>query len=114
MRRTWLLLLGRGVLVWITIALATAQTQAAAPRLIMFHGKLLPKPVILDDWKENLQLMAVRPDAAVTRDQLVWPYLQVAYFWGPRWVRYVQEGKPLDKLHPEEGDQHLRFYPAVE
>ncbi len=40
----------------------------------MFHGKLLAKPVILDDWRENMQLMSAIPDATVTSDQLVWPF----------------------------------------
>lgn len=30
---------------------------AAAPRFIIASGTLLPKPILLDDWQENLLLM---------------------------------------------------------
>ncbi|MBA3441597.1 MAG: hypothetical protein H0T92_17190 [Pyrinomonadaceae bacterium] len=89
--------------------------EAAAPRLLMIYGKQLPKPIILANWQENQRLMsAITEEAKVTPEELKGrPYLEVALFSGLEWVRYVDQGKPLDKLRPKQASQHGRFYPAV-
>ena len=40
------------------------------------------------------------------------PYIEMAYFWGPEWARYVVDGASMGKLQPKDGNQHGRFYPA--
>ncbi len=89
--------------------------NAAAPRLIMVYGSPLTKPVILRNWRENLEFMSsITQQSSVTSEELRRrPYLKLALFWGPEWVQYVEEGKPIDKLRPEQGNQQGRFYPAV-
>jgi hypothetical protein len=89
--------------------------DAAAPRLIMVYGSPLTKPVILSNWRENLEFMAsITQQSSVTPEELRRrPYLKLALFWGPEWAEYVEEGKPIDKLRPEQGNQQGRFYPAV-
>src|SRR5713226_4809934 len=69
--------------------------DAAAPRLIMVYGSPLTKPVVLSDWRENLEFMAsITQQSSVTPEELRRrPYLKLALFWGPEWARYVEEGK---------------------
>jgi len=100
------------VLAWIISALPV---EAAAPRLLIVYGPPLTRPVILDDWQENLTLMLAATDnAGISADALQGrPYVRLAFFWGPEWAQYVDAGKPLSALRPEQGNQHGRFYPAV-
>jgi hypothetical protein len=101
----------------ILLALAFAvPVEAAAPRVIMVSGPGLCQPVILDDWPENLDLMEsialggeVKPEDLIGR-----PYLEMGLFWGPEWVQYVDEGKPIDNLRMEEANQYGRFYQALD
>lgn len=59
-------------------------------------------------------MSAITEEARVTPEELKGrPYLEVALFSGLEWVRYVDQGKPLDKLRPKQASQHGRFYPAV-
>jgi hypothetical protein len=89
--------------------------EAAAPRIIMFYGGNLPKPVVLHEWRENMEFMrAISHEAKVTAKYLeVRPYIIVALFWGQEWVRYGKDGDRLNRLRPEQANQHGRFYPAV-
>src|SRR5689334_2520114 len=109
------------LLVFVT-ALLFAETifattsSAAGPRLIMFYGGPLQKPVILADWQENLLFVAATHDEAKVTSRALEgrPYIKVAMFWGPEWEHYVEEGRPLDKIRPDQANQHSRFYPAVD
>ena len=89
--------------------------DAAAPRLIMVYGSPLTKPVILSNWRENLEFMSsITQESSVTPEELRRrPYVKLALFWGPEWAQYVEEGKPIDRLRPEQANQQGRFYPAV-
>jgi len=81
----------------------------------MIHGGTLSKPVILDDWQENIDLMhAVAEGEEVPAKELnSRPYFELALFSGPYWVRYVEDGNSTDALNSESADQRGRFYPAV-
>lgn len=94
---------------------APSLTRAAAPRLLMVYGTPLPQPVLLTDWWENLDFMlAIAEGVTITPEELAGrPYLGLAFFGGPEWVRYADEGRPLGALRPEEANQHGRFYPAA-
>lgn len=88
---------------------AGAPAGAAAPRAIAVHGPLLPAPVYLTDWEENLRLLL-----SVPRDvHLPWsrvdrrPYLRLTLYWGEGWQDEVREGRP------DAAGQQGRFYPAV-
>ncbi len=99
------------------LALAyAAPAEAAAPRVIMVSGPGLCQPLILDDWSENLDLMEsiALGDELKAVDVTGRPYLELGFFWGPEWVQYVDEGKPLDTLRMEQADQFGRFYPALD
>lgn len=59
-------------------------------------------------------MLAIADEASVTPQALAErPYLELAFFWGPEWGRYVDGGGPLDALRPEQGNQHGRFYLAI-
>jgi hypothetical protein len=90
--------------------------HGAGPRLIMVHGGLLTKPVIIDDWKDNIDLIhASAGDAGISSKQLAGrSFLELELFSGPYWVRYVEGGNTLDGLRPESADQTARFYPSTE
>jgi hypothetical protein len=81
----------------------------------MVYGPPLTRPVVLADSQENETLMLAATDiAAISGDQLKGrPYFRLAFFWGPEWAQYVDSGKPLTALRPEQGNQQGRFYPAV-
>ena len=92
----------------------TTPASAAAPRVMLVYGPPLAKPAILHNWAENMQLMfAVGEDATATAGELKRrTFLSVALFWGMPWVQYVQHGKPLAALRPEQANQCARFYPT--
>jgi len=101
-------------LVLLVTALVASPAVAAAPRLIMVYGPPLSKPIILRDWQENLTVMLKMKRTNIDPGELEGrSYLKMALFWGPRWVEYVEEGKPLGALRPEQANQHARFYPAT-
>jgi hypothetical protein len=59
-------------------------------------------------------MLAATDVAAISGDQLKGrPHFRLAFFWGPEWAQYVDSGKPLTALRPEQGNQQGRFYPAV-
>src|SRR5437016_5038068 len=93
--------------------LAIIASVTAGPRFIMFYGPPNQTPVVLDDWRENMQLMLALNDApgvevGELRDR---PSLKVAMFWGPEWERFVESRRPLSELDPLNADQFGRFYP---
>jgi hypothetical protein len=87
--------------------------DGAAPWFLMFHGNPLQKRIVLSDRYDNQRLMvAITEQARITDDELKdRPYIRMAYFWGPEWVPSTNR-TAADKLKPEEGNQHGRFYPA--
>ena len=90
---------------------AVRPAAAAAPRLLMIYGGPLAKPVILDNWAENGSVFGDEMPTIKPADLEGRPYLKLALFGGPRWRDYVDAGKPLDALRPEDANQHGRFYP---
>lgn len=102
-----------------TLALSLgAPVGAAAPRFIIASGILLPKPILLDDWQENLLLMGatVEGDALVdvsNADLATRPSIDLALFWDAAiWEPLVQQ-HGLGSLQPQDANQHARFYPAT-
>ncbi len=102
-----------------TLALSLgAPVAAAAPRFIIASGTLLPKPILLDDWQENLILMGatVEDDVLVdisTADLATRPSIDLALFWDAAiWEPLVQQ-RGLGSLQPQDANQHARFYPAT-
>jgi hypothetical protein len=87
---------------------------AAAPRIMIIYGGTLTQPIILVDWQENLQLMSSVSDVAqVTPADLAQrPYFQVAMFWGPDWVQYIDDGHDPTTLRPDQATQHGLLYPG--
>ena len=93
---------------------AARPVVGAGPRILIIHGALLKRQVILSDWYENQQLMnAVSEAIDVTDSDLRGrPYVKLAFFWGPAWVRYVEEGKNPARLKLSQANQLGRYYPA--
>ena len=89
--------------------------EAAGPRFIMIYGGTLSKPVILDNWQENIEIMhaVAEGDEVPAKELSSRPYFELAFFSGSYWVRYAEDGKPTNALHPDSADQRGRFYPAV-
>jgi hypothetical protein len=101
----------------------------------MVYGPLLSKPIVIDDWvgiEEKIywgqgitEINGKVVDLSKTNDLDPGdlkgrPYLDLALFWGTEWKRYVDEGKPLNEIMPEQAElstpnasaAHGRFYPA--
>ena len=89
--------------------------NAAAPRLILISGPLLERPVLIENWDDNMRIMAAINDRSVAESEAVTdrPFYELALFWGLEWVQYINDGRPLAALKPEQANQHARFYPAV-
>jgi hypothetical protein len=94
----------------------TYRVEAAGPRLILVRGNTLSNPIVLTDWQENIDLIyAIAEEVPVQPGELdSRPYFDLAFFSGPFWVQYVDDGKPVDQLRSESGDQKGRFYPSVD
>lgn len=101
------------LIVGIVCAFSTIPVHAAAPRLAMIYGAPLRHPVILDVWQEQVDLVGGDMAGLIREDLDGRPYLDVALFWGPEWSEFVESGKPLGELRPEQANQSGRFYPAV-
>src|ERR1700682_1177895 len=104
-----------GALAFVALAQGVVPAFAAAPRVILVYGGGLPRPVVLDDWNENLNLMvAMSSDASdVSKDSLVRrPSFRVAMFWGPVWDEYMRAGGDPSALNPDQA-QLGRFYPRT-
>jgi hypothetical protein len=86
------------------LALA-APAGAAAPNYFLVSGPGLKHPVLLGDWRQNLNLMLAvansQRTSASLRDR---PHLDLAEFWG--W------GNSPVPTSPAEATQHGTFYPA--
>jgi hypothetical protein len=99
----------------VAIVLASGVSlNAAAPRLILISGPLLKRPILIENWDQNARIMGgindrVRAQSEVPVDR---PFYELALFWGLEWVQYVNDGRPLAALKPEQATQHARFYPA--
>jgi hypothetical protein len=88
-------------------AVVAATAHAAAPRYILVSGPGLERPVLLDDWAENLVLLTAllpsrRPTPGWRRGRLRY---DLALFWG-----VPAEPVPTD---PRQASQHAWFYPAT-
>jgi len=99
------------VAVSLVALLCVTRLEAAAPRLLMVYGASLQKPVLLSDWGEIFKMFTSTPaETDVNLNDR--PFFELALFWGPDWNAYVNDGKPLDMLLPEDANQKGRFYPA--
>jgi hypothetical protein len=81
----------------------------------LISGPLVEQPVLIQEWDDTMRVMAGindRAPAALTVPTER-PYYDLALFWGMEWVQYVNDGRPLTALKPEQANQHARFYPAA-
>jgi hypothetical protein len=99
------------IAVLLTALLCVTSLEAAAPRLLMIYGAYLQKPVLLSDGAEIFKIFTSTPNET-DLDLKEQPFFELALFWGPVWNAYVNDGKPLHKVRPEDTDQKGRLYPA--
>ena len=97
------------------IIASAATANAAAPHIIIFYAEAVSKPLILAG-SENLEFMvSIDQESTILPEELKGrPFLKVAFFWGPKWLKYMAEGKPLEQLKAEDAEQRGRYYPATE
>lgn len=87
-----------------------SRVEAAAPRYILVSGDGMPRPVLLDDWSENLELLVSLVDARHANASTVRalprrPRLRLGLFW-----RWPENPRPT---RPEDADQTAWLYPAL-
>jgi hypothetical protein len=92
----------------VALTLATP-ANAAAPNYILVNGAGLPKPILLANWQENMQLLIAVANAPRARGNAVAgltvrPRFDLAEFW--HWG-----GRPRP-TNPAQASQHGTFYPA--
>jgi hypothetical protein len=95
-----------GVIVAVLFTVLTASAHAAAPHVLMFDGKPLPRPVVLAERADILRLVTAwvggpRAPRAELRARCS---LRVSLFWS---------GRPRQGLKPSAADQFGRYYPAA-
>lgn len=105
------------VLAFALMALGPAlPVSAAAPRLMLAYGPLLPQPIMLDNWQENGYILGAieGPLAQINEVSLAGrPVIHLALFWNAfLWEPYVQQRR-LNDLRPEDANQQADFYPSV-
>jgi len=107
------------VVIALTVILLSAHiAEAALPRLLMVFGKPLGRPVVIHDVQELMEVFTPTRDAAERNRLDARPSLDIALFWGNDWNRFMDEGKSVATLKPEDvtpfGDIPVRgrFYPA--
>jgi hypothetical protein len=68
----------------------------------MFHGNALGKQIVMSNWEENQKLMlSIRDEATVKEGSLRGrPFIEMGYFWGPDWSRYLADGKSFGQSPP--------------
>lgn len=103
----------------VVAALTFALTaEAAFPRLLMIHGSPLPRPLVVDNPFDVAKVFEGVREPADDRNLQGRPYFELTLFWGEVWNRYMEEGKPVSALKPEDVTPfanipiHGRFYPA--
>ena len=102
------------MLLLVFLGLVTA--DGAIPRVLMVHGGILRRPIVVDDWPAMFQILdSAAPETTEPKNR---PYLDLALFWGTEWIRYVENGGRLDRLRPADAKPWFnlptrgRFYPA--
>ena len=76
--------------------------DAAYPRLLMVYGKSLAKPIVVENALDVVKVIEHATDDASVSGLEDRPYLELALFWGNEWNRYMDEGKPVNQLRPED------------
>jgi hypothetical protein len=102
----------------VTIALVLSflsPPEVMSPSIMMFHGGILKQPVFVVEHSEIFSFLREiesphRGSRPQPEDR---PYVNVSFFWGAEWTRYVTDQQPLSKLRPDDANQHGRFYPAL-
>ena len=99
----------------LAVAAPALALPMAGPRVIRIEGKLLQRPVVLSNWRENEELVLAMTDVATVLPNRFTGQACVTFtlYWETKWNEYVNAGKPLAELTPDQGDQHGCFYPAV-
>jgi hypothetical protein len=92
-----------------------ASLHAAFPRLIMVSGGALKAPVVMTDWDVTAKMLQnLGASKSVPVVQLEGrTFLHVSMFWGPQWLKFMDEGRPVTSLRHEQGNEFGRLYPAV-
>jgi hypothetical protein len=85
-----------------------------APRIIVLGGGPLAHRVVMQDWSENMHLLAaarsvVQVAADSLRDR---PRISVAMYWGEQWRDPAQLLDSVGLLATLDGGQAGAFYPA--
>lgn len=96
------------------LAVSATTVSAAAPQIMLFKGSLLDRPVAMADWKENHTVMASLSEEGTAKDEVLKDrqYIDVALFWGPKWLEYKANGGSVSGLTPEQANQQARLYVA--
>jgi hypothetical protein len=92
-----------------SLLLLAGPVRAAAPNYILVSGPGVDRPILLGNWKENLELLsavvqAPRAKGPDTKSLARRPRLELSEFWG--WG-----GLPRP-TRPGQANQHGWFYPA--
>jgi len=100
-------------IVSLTLA-AAVLLQAAAPWIITLSGPLVKQTVVIVDWHKNLKLLtALDHDARIDPASLAHrPFLEIGLFWGPQWLKFLEDGGRPESLTVGQANQRGRFYPA--
>jgi hypothetical protein len=105
-----------GVCVVVCAALAWGTSlHAAFPRLVMMSGAALKTPVVITDWDVTTEFLRTlgTPKPIPVAQLEGRPFLQVSMFWGPQWLKFMDEGRPVTSLRHEQANEFGRLCPSV-
>ena len=102
------------ILALLILVFQVTTVSAAAPHIMLIQGSLLDRPVLMADWQENHAVMSSLGEegSAKHEDLTTRDYLDIALFWGPKWLEYKTKGGSIGALTQEKANQKARFYLA--
>ena len=80
---------------------------------MIVYGEQIDQPVVLADIDQNAAILG--SPAQMDRDDALSerPSFEVALFWGPEWLEFLESGEFPNALNPDQANQHGKFYPAT-
>jgi len=76
--------------------------EAVWPRLLMVYGAPLTRPLVVEDTQDIVKVFVLTGETVDRNDLDRRPSFALVLFWGNAWNRYIDEGRLVSALRPED------------